>query len=246
MYGLRSAVLSVGDEPERNGGRMSFAQSDSRVERCYFKEQDKHALSRLLKTNPFPEFTGRVCPALCEKACINGEDGEPVTVHDNEKYIIETAYKNGWMEPRIPKHRSGKKVAVIGSGPSGLSTADTLNKRGHQVTVFEREDRIGGLLMYGIPNMKLDKKVISRRKKLMEAEGIIFKCGIDVGRDIKISKLKKDFDAIVMCCGAKKARALTAKGIDGVKGVRFAVDFLSDVTKHLLDDTLEKSVSAFR
>ncbi len=208
-----------------------------------FKEQDKHALSRLLKTNPFPEFTGRVCPALCEKACINGEHGESVTVHDNEKYIIETAYKNGWMEPRIPKHRSGKKVAVIGSGPSGLSTADTLNKRGHQVTVFEREDRIGGLLMYGIPNMKLDKKVISRRKKLMEAEGIIFKCGMDVGHDIKINQLKKEFDAIVMCCGAKKPRPLNAKGIEGVKGVRFAVDFLTDVTKNLLDDTLDKSVA---
>ena len=207
-----------------------------------YLEQDRHALSRLLKTNPFPEFTGRVCPALCEKACINGQDGDPVTVHDNEKYIIETGYKNGWMKPAIPKLRSGKKVAVIGSGPSGLAAAYMLNKRGHLVTVFERDDRIGGLLMYGIPNMKLDKNVILRRQKLMEEEGIIFNTGVDVGKDISISKLKKEFDAIVMCCGAKKARALTAKGIDGVKGVRFAVDFLSDVTKHLLDESLEKAV----
>lgn len=230
-----------------------------------YKEQDKHALARLLKTNPFPEFTGRVCPALCEKACINGQYSESeesqsakkqafstpstqvrsgaVTVHDNERYIIETAYENGWMQPRPPKHRSGKKVAVIGSGPSGLSTAHTLNKRGHQVTVFEREDRIGGLLMYGIPNMKLDKNVIFRRQKLMEEEGIIFKTGVDVGRDVTVANLKKDYDAIVMCCGAKKARALTAKGIDGVKGVRFAVDFLTEVTKNYLEDALDKTVA---
>ena len=204
--------------------------------------QDKHALSRLLKTNPFPEFTGRVCPALCEKACINGQDGESVTVHDNERFIIESAYKHDLMKPVIPEIRSGKKVAVIGSGPSGLATAYMLNKRGHLVTVFERDDQIGGLLMYGIPNMKLDKQVIRRRQKLMEEEGIIFNTGVDVGRDIKISKLQKEYDAIVMCCGAKKARALTAKGIDGVKGVRFAVDFLSDVTKHLLDESLDKAV----
>ncbi len=207
-----------------------------------FRKQDSHALSRLLKTNPFPEFTGRVCPALCEKACINGQDGESVTVHDNERYIIETAYENGRMIPNPPKQRSGKKVAVIGSGPSGLSTANTLNKRGHQVTVFEREDRIGGLLMYGIPNMKLDKKVIARRQKLMEEEGILFKTGVDVGRDITIAKLKKEFDAIVMCCGAKKPRNLTAKGIEDVKRVYFAVDFLTEVTKSYLEKCLDKKV----
>ncbi len=209
-----------------------------------FREQDDHALARLLKTNPFPEFTGRVCPALCEKACINGCDGESVTVHDNELFIIETAYKKGTMVARPPKHRSGKKVAVIGSGPSGLAVADTLNRRGHLVTVYEREDHIGGLLMYGIPNMKLDKKVIDRRQKIMEEEGITFKLNADVGRDVDAQALRKEYDAVVMCCGAKEARALdTDVKLDGkkqkvktdeVKGVRYAVDFLSEVTSELV------------
>ncbi len=208
-----------------------------------YNGQEKHALSRLLKTNPFPEFTGRVCPALCEKACINGQNGQSVTVHDNERYVIETAFENGWIKPVKPSCRSGKKVAVIGSGPSGMSAADTLNKRGHLVTVFEREDSIGGLLMYGIPNMKIDKKVILRRRKLMEAEGVTFKTGVDVGRDITIDELKKEFDAIVMCCGAKEPRKLNAKGIEGTKGIYFAVDFLTDVTKNLLGNTLDKKVA---
>ena len=170
---------------------------------------ERHALSRLLKTSNFPEFTGRVCPALCEKACINGMDGEPVTVHDNELYIIETAFANGWMEPRRPSLRSGKKVAVVGSGPSGLAAADQLNHRGHLVTVFEREDRIGGLLMYGIPNMKLDKSVIERRRKLMEAEGVVFRTGINVGKK-EAEALMRDFDAVILACGAKQPRGLTA------------------------------------
>ena len=170
---------------------------------------ERHALSRLLKTSNFPEFTGRVCPALCEKACINGMDGEPVTVHDNELYIIETAFANGWMEPRLPSLRSGKKVAVVGSGPSGLVVADQLNHRGHTVTVFEREDRIGGLLMYGIPNMKLDKSVIERRRKLMEAEGVVFRTGINVGKK-EAEALMRDFDAVILACGAKQPRGLTA------------------------------------
>ena len=207
-----------------------------------YKGHEKHAFERLIKTNNFPEFTGRVCPALCEKACMCGQWGESVTVHDNEKFIIETAYEKGYMKPQIPAKRSGKKVAVIGSGPSGLATADQLNHRGHSVTVFEREDRIGGLLMYGIPNMKLDKSVISRRQKIMEAEGVVFKTGFDIGsKEHPAKEVLKDFDAVVLCCGAKKARELApAKSDDGskglVKGAWFAVDFLTKVTKGVLTE----------
>ena len=200
---------------------------------------------RLLKTSSFPEFTGRVCPALCEKACNCGSPvvGEgAVTVHDNELYIIEKAFETGYMKPEIPAVRSGKKVAVIGAGPSGLAVADWLNRRGHSVTVFEREDKAGGLLMYGIPNMKLDKKIIERRVDLMKAEGVEFVFNADVGHGVTADKLLSDYDAIALCCGAKKARALTAKGIDGLKEVMFAVDFLKAVTKCVVqtNEALEK------
>lgn len=196
----------------------------------------EHALSRLLKTSSFPEFTGRVCPALCEKACMNGQFGEPVTIHNNELFLIETGFKNGWVKPRIPAVRSGKKVAVVGAGPAGLACADRLNRRGHSVTVYEREDRIGGLLMYGIPNMKLEKDVVFRRQKLMEEEGVVFKTGCDIGAEGGISpeELLKEYDAVVLCCGAKKARPLAVEGADTTEGVYFAVDFLKSTTKSLL------------
>lgn len=198
----------------------------------------RHALSRLLKTSSFPEFTGRVCPALCEKACINGMDGEPVTIHNNELFLIETGFAKGYVKPCPPAVRSGKRVAVVGSGPSGLAVADRLNRRGHSVTVFEREDRIGGLLMYGIPNMKLDKQVIFRRQKLMEDEGVEFRTGVNVDRETA-AKLVRDYDAVVLCCGAKKARTLAVDGFSETEGVHFAVDFLKSTTQSLLDHDLK-------
>lgn len=199
-----------------------------------FKEHDRHALDRLIKTASFPEFTGRVCPALCEKACMCGQYGEPVTIRDNELYLIETAFEKGYLSPRIPEVRSGKKVAVVGSGPSGLAVADELNRRGHTVTVYEREDRIGGLLMYGIPNMKLEKRVILRRKRLMEAEGVHFKVGINVGVDLTAEELRSQYDAVILCCGAKEARKLPGADPNEITGVYYAVDFLSSTTRHLM------------
>ncbi|WP_026651609.1 glutamate synthase subunit beta [Butyrivibrio proteoclasticus] len=200
-----------------------------------YKGHDSHAFDRLHKTSNFPEFTGRVCPALCEKACMCGQNGDAVTVHDNELFLVETAYKNGYIKPMVPAIRSGKRVAVVGSGPSGLAVADELNHRGHLVEVFEREDRVGGLLMYGIPNMKLDKSVIERRRKLMEDEGVVFHTGVDVGKDKKAKELLDSFDAVVLCCGAKKARPLPVADPDKIKGVYYAVDFLTRTTKTLLE-----------
>ena len=200
-----------------------------------YNGHDEHAFARLHKTSNFPEFTGRVCPALCEKACMCGQDSDPVTVHDNELYLVERAFSDGYIKPEKPSIRSGKRVAVIGAGPSGLAVADDLNHRGHLVEVFEREDEIGGLLMYGIPNMKLDKKVIKRRRKLMEEEGVIFRTGVDVGRsDAEVKKLMDDFDALILCCGAKKPRPLAAAEPGKISGVYYAVDFLTKTTKALL------------
>ncbi len=196
-----------------------------------------HALERLLKTNNFPEFTGRVCPALCEAACTCGLHGDPVTVRDNELGIIEDAWERGLMSPCPPKARTGKRVAVVGSGPAGLACADQLNHRGHSVTVFEREDRPGGLLMYGIPNMKLEKSVVQRRLGKMTAEGVEFRTGADVGKTLPAQDLLKEFDAVVLCCGAAQPRDLAVPGRE-LDGVWFAVDFLKETTRALLTSGL--------
>ena len=196
------------------------------------------AYNRLKITNNFPEFTSRVCPALCEKACTCGANGDSVTVKANEYGIIENAYEKGLAAARIPKVRTGKKIAVIGSGPSGLAAADQLNQRGHSVTVFERSDRIGGLLMYGIPNMKLEKEVIDRKVSIMKEEGVEFRTNVNVGKDVKAAQLLKKFDRVILACGASNPRDIKVKGREA-KGIYFAVDFLKSTTKALLDNGLE-------
>jgi glutamate synthase (NADPH/NADH) small chain len=195
----------------------------------------QEALTRLHKTNNFPEFTGRVCPAPCEGSCVLGISSPPVTIKNIENTIIDRGWEEGWVIPEAPKTRTGKKVAVIGSGPAGLSAAAQLNRAGHLVTVYERADRPGGLLMYGIPNMKLDKKtVVARRLKLMEQEGIKFECNADVGGNVSAESLRKDFDAIVVCTGATLPRDLPVEGRN-LQGVHFAMEYLTASTKSILD-----------
>ena len=192
----------------------------------------EEAYYRLVKTNNFPEFTSRVCPALCEKACTCGLNQEAVATKSNEYAIIENAYEMGYAKANPPKMRTGKKIAVIGSGPSGLAAADLLNKRGHSVTVFEREDKAGGLLRYGIPNMKLEKQYIDRKLAVMEEEGVEFRLGCNVGKDVKPAALLKEFDRILLACGASNPRDIKAPGRDA-EGIYFAVDFLKSTTKAL-------------
>ena len=198
----------------------------------------EQAYNRLKKTNSFPEFTSRVCPALCEAACTCGLNGDAVATKENEYAIIENAYAKGYAQAKPPKVRTGKRVAVVGSGPAGLAVADLLNKRGHSVTVYERSDRIGGLLMYGIPNMKLEKSVVDRKVKIMGEEGVVFLTGTDVGKDVKGDALLKDYDRVVLACGASNPRDIQVGGRDA-KGIYFAVDFLKENTKSLLDSGLK-------
>lgn len=194
----------------------------------------KEALDRLLKTNNFPEFTGRVCPAPCEGSCTLGINNPPVTIKSIEQAIIEKGFEDGWIKPRPPMIRTSKKVAIVGSGPAGLACADQLNKAGHWVTVFERADRLGGLLTYGIPNMKLEKRIVNRRIDLMTAEGVKFVINTEVGKNYPAEKMINGFDAVVLCGGATKPRDLPVEG-RSLKGIYFAMEFLHGNTKNLLD-----------
>ncbi|MDO4331608.1 MAG: glutamate synthase subunit beta [Eubacteriales bacterium] len=194
----------------------------------------EQAYIRLSKTHCFPEFTSRVCPALCEAACTCGLHAEPVSTKENERAVIEYAYANGLVKADAPKVRTGKTVAVIGSGPAGLAAAQQLNRRGHSVTVYERSDRAGGLLRYGIPNMKLEKSVIDRRIELMKEAGVEFICNVNVGKDITGKELLQKYDRVILACGASNPRDIKVPGRDA-KGIYFAVDFLKSVTKTLLD-----------
>jgi len=203
-----------------------------------FQGQWEEALKREHKMNNFPEFTGLACPAPCEGACVLGINEPPVAIRSIELEIINKGFENGWVQPEPPKTRTDKKVAVVGSGPAGLACAAQLNKAGHHVTVFERHDRVGGLLTYGIPEMKLPYSVVERRVKLLEAEGITFITNTEVGKDYPISSLQSEFDAIVLCGGATKARDVNVEGRK-LKGIHYAMDFLHANTKSLLDSNLE-------
>lgn len=203
-----------------------------------YKGKWQEALDRLHLTNNFPEFTGRVCPAPCEGSCTLALNDDAVAIKSIERSIIDKGFENGWVMPRIPRHRTGLTVAIIGSGPAGLAAADELNQLGHTVTVYERDDRPGGLLMYGIPNMKLEKDVIERRVNLLRMEGITFKLNVNVGVDITLEQLRADYDAVILCIGAQKQRVLHIEGADA-EGVTLAMDYLHGVTKSLLDSNFE-------
>ena len=199
-----------------------------------YKNEWQEALERLEKTNNFPEFTGRVCPAPCEGSCVLGLNNPAVTIKNIELAIVDKGFEEGWIKPKVVESRSGKNIAIVGSGPAGLAAADELNQMGHSVKVYERSDRIGGLLMYGIPNMKLGKDVVERRVQLLESEGIEFITNVDIGKDLTTKELKETCDAVIFATGATQARDLPAENRDA-KGIYPAMDFLTSNTKSLLD-----------
>jgi glutamate synthase (NADPH) small chain len=202
-----------------------------------YRQRWHSAVDRLHATNNFPDFTGRLCPAPCEGSCVLGIQDEAVTIKSIELSIVERAFEEGWIQPQPPRMRTGKRVAIVGSGPAGLAAADQLNRAGHEVTVFERADRIGGLLRYGIPEFKLEKRVLDRRLAILEAEGIAFRTGVSIGEDIPASVLREDFDAVVLCCGAEAPRDLDVPGRE-LQGIHFAVDYLTQQNRVCEGDTV--------
>jgi glutamate synthase (NADPH/NADH) small chain len=208
-----------------------------------YRNRWEDAAGRLHATNNFPEFTGRLCPAPCEEACVLGINEPPVTIEQIEKEIAERAWREGWVRPQPPAQRTGRKIAIVGSGPAGLACAQQLNRAGHTVTVFERDDRIGGLLRYGIPDFKMEKQVIDRRLQVMEAEGISFKTGIWIGKTVHADQLKKDYDAIVLACGATKPRDLQIPGRN-LNGVHFAMEFLPQQNRVVAGDKVPGQITA--
>ena len=207
-----------------------------------FRTRWQAASERLHATNNFPDFTGRLCPAPCEGSCVLGINDDPVTIKNIELAIVERAFEEGWIRPAPPATRSGKRVAVVGSGPAGLAAADQLNKAGHLVTVFEKADRIGGLLRYGIPEFKIEKRLINRRLEIMEQEGVVFRPGVAIGADLPAASLTSEFDAVVLCCGAERPRDLQVPG-RGLQGVHFAVDYLTQQNRRCEGDEVPEDTS---
>lgn len=205
-----------------------------------YKGKWKEAYERLSRTNPFPEFTGRACPAPCEGGCVASLANESVTIKNIERAIIDKVFAEGWVQPKIPRQRTGKKAAIIGSGPAGLSCATTLNQYGHTVTVYERADRLGGLLTYGIPKMKMEQRVVERRIQLLQEEGIQFVPNVEIGKDISLDQLRSKYDAVVLCIGAARPRDLSVPGRQ-LKGIHFAMEYLYQTTKSLLDSNFADS-----
>jgi len=205
-----------------------------------YREDWKAAYEILRETNNFPEFTGRVCPAPCEASCVLSINDEPVTIRQNELAVIEKAFELGYVKPEPPEKRTGKKVAVVGSGPAGLACADMLNRHGHSVTVFEAEDGLGGYLRFGIPDFKLDKRIIDRRINILTAEGIEFRTGVRIGNDITVAELKKNYDAVMLAIGARKPRDLDLRGRE-LAGIHYAMDYLGQQNRRVRGDSIDEN-----